>query len=392
MCPVIDGQAVNAAVSNAAWLDAQTDDTGVGKITLANADVASGPQVDNLQAEHNSIASFVGKALNAAYNALPAWAASYVGTVSDTVKARVDALTERFSATLGHTHDGVDGNGPRINSINLVTTQVSDSSTGNIDALSTATALSIRLTGASPVTLRGIANGVAAKRVTVMNDTGADVTVTNLSGAVVSTDRIVTGTAADLIVKDQAAVAFEYDGTDGLWRIAGGSGSGSVIVAYQEIPAGIVDGVNDTFALSVVPVNDDSVLVFVDGVQRDAGIEVVVTGTTITFQPGYIPALGQTIYSFYLYEQTGGVAPGVGTNGSPKTEYRTLSAGEIAAKQLTLVQTPIVPSEILVDTASGTINVFSVDFTVSGNVVSWSGLGFDGLLSAGDVLRFHYYY
>ena len=48
--PVFDGQPVNAAVTNPAFLDAQVDDTAFGIITLANAVLASGPTINNIQA------------------------------------------------------------------------------------------------------------------------------------------------------------------------------------------------------------------------------------------------------------------------------------------------------------------------------------------------------
>lgn len=116
---VLDGQAVSASVTNPAFLDANGDDTGVGKITLANTDPVSGATVDSLQKEHNSAASFMGKTLNSAKDDLPAWATSVVGTGSDSLFDRADALTERFDATTGHSHDGTAGEGPKILAVNL---------------------------------------------------------------------------------------------------------------------------------------------------------------------------------------------------------------------------------------------------------------------------------
>ena len=116
---VLDGQAVSAAVTNPAFLDANGDDTGVGKITLANTDPISGATVDNLQREHNSAASYMGKALNSSKDDFPSWTTNVVGTALDTLFARGDALTERFDATTGHTHDGSAGEGPQILAANV---------------------------------------------------------------------------------------------------------------------------------------------------------------------------------------------------------------------------------------------------------------------------------
>lgn len=116
---VLDGQAVSAAVTNPAFLDANGDDTGVGKITLANTDPVSGATVDSLQKEHNSAASFMGKAINSDKDDLPAWTTSVVGTGVDPLFERADALTERFDATTGHIHDGTAGEGPKVEAINI---------------------------------------------------------------------------------------------------------------------------------------------------------------------------------------------------------------------------------------------------------------------------------
>lgn len=115
MSGVINGQSVSDSVSNAAWLAKNGDDTTVGRVTLAEiVSGASGTQVNNVQAEHNSIASFVGKALNTAYNALPGWASSIVGVSTDTLFARIQALVSKFLGTGGHAHTGVDGDGTKI--------------------------------------------------------------------------------------------------------------------------------------------------------------------------------------------------------------------------------------------------------------------------------------
>ena len=75
-----------------------------------------------------------------------------------------------------------------------------------------------------------------------------------------------------------------------------------------------------------------------------------------------------------------------------KVEYRTISAGEFAAKQLTLSLTPFVAGEVAFDISGGTSQFYGDDFTVSGAVVDWTGLALDGVLVAGDKVRFIYQY
>lgn len=122
MSGVAPGSPVSAANTNAAFLDANGDDTGIGVYTLANALTASGPQVDNIQREHNSAASFMGKALNTVKNDIPAWVNNDRGNSTNSLFARADDLTRAFngSRAIGHTHDGAAGQGPNISGPDLV--------------------------------------------------------------------------------------------------------------------------------------------------------------------------------------------------------------------------------------------------------------------------------
>lgn len=120
MCPpVLDGQPVNASISNAAWLDAVDDDAAEGIIAFENTDPASGAFVNNIQKESNSAASFMGKALNASASALPAYTNNEVGAANDPLRTRVDALSAEFNAVGGHTHTGAAGDAPAITASDL---------------------------------------------------------------------------------------------------------------------------------------------------------------------------------------------------------------------------------------------------------------------------------
>lgn len=78
------------------------------------------------------------------------------------------------------------------------------------------------------------------------------------------------------------------------------------------------------------------------------------------------------------------------TGSSSTVETRTLSVGEAAAKQLTLSATPTSPTSTLLLPAGGPNQFYGDDFTVSGAVLTWSGLGLDGILAAGDKLTIIY--
>lgn len=70
--------------------------------------------------------------------------------------------------------------------------------------------------------------------------------------------------------------------------------AGSSSVFTSEIPSGTIDGVNDTFTLSVAPVR---LLVFVNGLLQQNGslYDYVATLTTITFNADAIPQTGDSL-------------------------------------------------------------------------------------------------
>lgn len=86
----------------------------------------------------------------------------------------------------------------------------------------------------------------------------------------------------------------------------------------------------------------------------------------------------------------GGVA---GASGSPyKVEMITLTPLMITNGELTLAQINSSPSETLLFVDGGVIQKYGIDFTVSGNVLSWTGLGLETIISSNDVLIIQYKY
>lgn len=114
LAQVIDGQLVNAATTNNAFLKRTVGDADLGTLSLINTDPASGSSITNIQTEINSCSSFSGKPLNSTYNALPSWTNNDVGLSSDTLKDRADSLTAKFNLSTGHKHTGAAGDGPQL--------------------------------------------------------------------------------------------------------------------------------------------------------------------------------------------------------------------------------------------------------------------------------------
>jgi hypothetical protein len=184
-----------------------------------------------------------------------------------------------------------------------------------------------------------------------------------------------------------------YDFPDGFTNatapvFGGGIGSGS-IEPFQEL-IGTGDGVTTTFNTTHAPYTDNSVLVLVNGVQRDKGTAWTLSGNTITFLAGNIPADGQYVYVYYFRLTGGGGGGGGGAN--VKTEYRVISGAEATAKSLTLIATPTTPGEVILGVSGGGLQFFGDDFTVYGSTLSWNGLALDGILTTGDKLIINYSY
>lgn len=157
-------------------------------------------------------------------------------------------------------------------------------------------------------------------------------------------------------------------------------------VGFQETPAGTPNGVTTTFGpLTQTPANEDSLIVFVNGLVVDTA-EYSLSGSSIVFTTP--PVSGSQLYAFYVVSSA---APPPTPTGLEQLEYRVITGGEAAAKQLTLVATPASSTKVMVDTIGGCAQRLSVDFTIASNVLDWSGYALDGILASGDVLRIHYW-
>lgn len=71
-------------------------------------------------------------------------------------------------------------------------------------------------------------------------------------------------------------------------------------------------------------------------------------------------------------------------------ELITISAGQEAAKEVTLSASPTNVNRTLLLIKGAPNQFFGEDYTVSGNTLSWNGLGLDGILAAGDKLAIVY--
>lgn len=171
-----------------------------------------------------------------------------------------------------------------------------------------------------------------------------------------------------------------YDDSIPAWSDLGG-----VINMEREVPAGSVDGVNTSFTLSLLPLSDEHVSVYVDGrMLNDSEVSISAQNITLT----EAPQLGQDIFAWYVHE--GIVSAITPVPGTRNVEYITIDLAQEAAKEVTLANSPDTSSKVILDVVGGTSQHFGVDYTVSGTTLSWNGLGLDGILAENDVLRIIY--
>ena len=79
-----------------------------------------------------------------------------------------------------------------------------------------------------------------------------------------------------------------------------------------------------------------------------------------------------------------------GGGGTKRTQYKTLSPAEALAKTITLNDTPSDPDLVTLDVIGGSSQINSFDYQVTGDQLTWNGLGLDLTLETGDRLRIIY--
>lgn len=76
----------------------------------------------------------------------------------------------------------------------------------------------------------------------------------------------------------------------------------------------------------------------------------------------------------------------IGQSAGSIVEFVTLTQEDIDDKQVTLSNTPLSPSTVMVTPEGGIPQINGVDFVITGNILSWDSLGLDGFLEVNEVL------
>ena len=106
-------------------------------------------------------------------------------------------------------------------------TLTNNSSTGTINNLTTSNIGGYRFTSASSTTITGFADGGNGKILYLHNVSSINITIKNNYTSSDVSNRILTGTGFDLILKPDKSIFFQYDSFSSKWRILGGSGGNS---------------------------------------------------------------------------------------------------------------------------------------------------------------------
>lgn len=68
-----------------------------------------------------------------------------------------------------------------------------------------------------------------------------------------------------------------------------------------EVPSGTINGTNDTFVLSEIPLEDDVVMIFLNGLFQYPTIDYSISNATIVFVSA--PPLASKIYAYYVQKR-----------------------------------------------------------------------------------------
>lgn len=189
-----------------------------------------------------------------------------------------------------------------------------------------------------------------------------------------------TPTGGEIYYNSTTGKARYYDGVDSAWKVVG-----QELVGIQE-RLGVGDGSTVNFTLTNAPLSDETIQVYTNGVITEK-TEYSYSAPTLTFNTA--PPAGVVVYVAYLSE--GSPASPIVSAGTNNVEFYVITPADVTAANFTLAAAPAEPTKVLVDVIGGTSQQQGADYTISGSTFDFSGLGLDGVLASGDVVRVQYF-
>lgn len=420
---ISDGQPINAATTNPAFLDANNDDTALGKISFNNISdpSVSGTQLINAQREFNAIATYTGKVTNTAITTVPAWTNNQIGTSSDSLFQRINAVTGRFDGSSGHAHTGVNGDGPLLTGASLTDIPFRgfyNQGVGLTGVTGGSTDVSTELTGKTPST--------GQTELGVVTNTPYNRTILRQGSGPNQGDKFEDGSGNEVYGR----VTFSA----GVWTLTYFVDIGGVETPYSFGSSVDVDWYYQELYNPVVsaPIYDPMAFTPSDNTTADVVDATTTVAGKVLLSNTSPPAIADTsalgsssrvarqdhthegVHSVLVYGDPtiglGDVSLEAGSGvtitwasgrirfastsaNTRRVERRVVSSGEATAKSLTLANVPIDPAAVMLWVIGVGLqdNFATGDFQVSGTSLSWSGLGMDNLpIQAGDILWIEY--
>ena len=106
------------------------------------------------------------------------------------------------------------------------------------------------------------------------------------------------------MINSSGAIESVLGGASDCVHVDGTSGpcaTGGVVFVDGETLAGIVDGVNNSFALSAAPNPLSSLMIYRNGILLSRGSDFSITATNVSFVPRSIPNPGDTMQAWYRH-------------------------------------------------------------------------------------------
>lgn len=227
---VTNGQAVDAPVTNAAFLSRKTDSDTIAKIDLKKP-TGSGAFITDVQKVMNNFIQVMGM-LTQDNTSLVYDAVNVADGVS--LKVAVKSLDDAIVALGGSLNDILasnniwTGDNTFQGAMNL-DADVDSSSTGDDVVLPLFNKSVLRLTNSGLNSIAGITapDPATAKLLILQNGTAAPITVQNYGPAVNPADQIVSPSLSDISLQPGASMLLYYNVASQFWGVLGGSGGSS---------------------------------------------------------------------------------------------------------------------------------------------------------------------
>ncbi|XGC82046.1 hypothetical protein ACES2L_06055 [Bdellovibrio bacteriovorus] len=243
------------AAANSAAAAATSESNAAGSATAAaNSATAAATSATN---SANSATSSATSATNSGNSATAASASQTAAATSaaNAANSATAAATSATNASNSATSAATSATAAAAARAMIVGSKTDSGLTGADQILSAPVTLVVNLT-ASLTSLAGIQAVTDEQALILTNKSGGATLIKNNSGSAASGQKIVTGTGGDINFADQSSLWLIYDSVAGVWRVVGGSGSGSSAIESSDLTL----TASDTIAIDAIS-TDQSFLV-----------------------------------------------------------------------------------------------------------------------------------